>query len=270
MSFRTCFLLSLRRACTSRLAARWLLAGRAMSMCTTKPSFSKPTSSPRCSAAGPRKPKSMDRIVACGVGRPIGDATGATVKVVFPAILPSASPTATYCPGASVVWTSLPASTCSTSEPNLPAPFGSWPALLLANASSSAELTPGFSRTIVAPASFAPVPVVTTLTAPACGDPPTLTEDFVRATLRDGSVAASAVPVASSPPAEARMPLTATRADMAPALKDLLAFQRCVIRRILSFEAAGNRPLPRELHGQCRVHARPNSELRSAHACSAA
>src|SRR5439155_10792714 len=197
-------------------------------------------SSPRCSAAGPRKPKSMERIVACGVGRAIGgDAIGATVKLVFPAILPSASPTATYCPGASVVWTSLPASTCSTSEPNLLAPFGSWPALLLANASSSAELTPGFSRTIVAPASFAPVPVVTTLTPPACSDPPTRTEDFVRATLRDGSVAASAVPVASSPPAEARMPLTATRADMAPALKDLLAFQRCVIRWILSLRQQG-------------------------------
>src|SRR6266699_4123904 len=72
-----------------------------MIMCTRKPWLATRISSPSCSLPGPRKAKSIEAIVACGLGSLAGEAAVAIVNVVRGGVLAfDARSAATYRPGA--------------------------------------------------------------------------------------------------------------------------------------------------------------------------
>ena len=103
----------------------------------------------------------------------------------------------TYSPAASTVCASvvLPglASTSKTIEPKAEDLLGSpWDFLLLANASTSASVTPGLSWNRITEASLTPVSLTATLTAPDSSEPPTVAEPGVIATVTFGSGVARA------------------------------------------------------------------------------
>ena len=126
------------------------LDGKAISMCTRKPSFSKRTSSPSCSVLGPRKPNSIERIVACGVGSGAGDRRGDREGRAHPPLPSPSGIRARYWPGCRSVWASLvcpgSASASNTIEPNFARCSGPLTFASLRNVSASSKRDAGLQQ----------------------------------------------------------------------------------------------------------------------------